>query len=478
MSRQLVPGHNAAVRLVHAANPTTALPREVPMRNARSSRTGPLTPRFLLAFPLVVLLAAGCGDSVTGPSVPTALQLEPGQLELKVGASAEITVLMTDQYGRSLPIPDGFGIHWSTSSEDVANVVDGLVTAKAPGQTLIVAKADDLPAVEVMVTVVGGSDIAGSRFETIVLGSLNASQSNGWVINDAGVAAGWSSVSGGRAILWPISGPPADFLGEDSGTRGINNPGAIVGWVRHPDGAQRGYVFADGERIDLTSLGLGPAVATGINATGTVVGRSNARVVVWQPDTGGGYGGPVDVGPYAIGTPDINDHGTIVFTAELPTDGGWIMYRPLLGRADPDGNYDEPIRLGAPGTTDYAAHAINNAGLVVGVRYGMNATYAVLWHPDDYARPIDLGVGEAWDINDHNQVVGTLGGPFPVFGDEARRPGLWIVAADGSVLEEIALGSPAGFASGGARGINNEGWIIGSSWGPGPVQATLWRPLE
>lgn len=461
------------------------------MRSARSTLRGSRTPRFL-ALPLVALLAAGCGDSATvprdsgtvpgdsgtDPSVPTALQLEPGQLELEVGASAEITVSMTDQNGSSLRIPTGYAIQWSSSSEDVATVADGVVAAMAPGQTLIAAQADDLPAVQVTVTVIGGSEVESSGFETIVLGALNGFRSNGWVINDAGVAAGWSSVSAGRAIRWPESGPPTDFLGEDGGTRGINNVGAIVGWVRHPDGAQRGYVFAEGERIDLTSLGDGPSVATGINATGRVVGRSQARVVVWRPDTGGGYGAPVDLGPYAIGTPDITDDGTIVFTAELLTDGGWIMYRPLLRRVGPDGNYDEPIRLGAPSTNDYAAQAINNAGLVVGVRYGMTATSAVLWHPDDYANPIELGIGEALDINDHNHVVGTLGGPFPDFGGESRRPGLWIVDADGALLEELDLGVPAGFASGGARGISNEGSIVGSSWGPGPIQATLWRPLE
>jgi probable HAF family extracellular repeat protein len=322
-----------------------------------------------------------------------------------------------------------------------------------------------------------------SGFEATVLGALGGSQSNGWVINDAGEAAGWSSVSGGRAIRWPESGPAADFLREDSGTRGINNLGAIVGWVRHPDGMQHGYVFVDGERIDLEPLPhlLGPAAATGINANGTVVGRYQARAVVWQLGTDGAYGAPVDMGRYAMGSPDINDHGDIVFTADLPTDYGWRM-RPLLRQATLDGGYDEPIHLGAPTDDHYAAHAINNAGLVVGVRYdryqaAATYAYAVLWHPDDYATPIDLGSGEAWDINDHNHVVGSLGGLLPVFGGEARRPGLWIIGADWEV-EEIDLGVPAGFASGGARGISNEGSVIGSSWGPGPVEATLWRPLD
>jgi probable HAF family extracellular repeat protein len=450
------------------------------MPNAQSILEGLRLPRCLLVLPTVALFAVGCSDSAIDPLVPTSLQLEPEWLELVVGASAELTVSMTDQNGNALPISAGYVIQWSSSSEDVATVVDGLVVAEAPGEAVIAAQADGLPPAQATVIVV-----KGSGFEALILDALGGSQSNGWVISDAGVAAGWSNVSGGRAIRWPESGPPSDFLGADSGTRGINNLGAIVGWVRHPDGMQRAYVFVDGERIDLEPLPgwTGPAAATGINANGTVVGRHQARVVVWQLGADGAYGVPVDMGRYALGSPDINDHGDIVFTADLPTDYGWRM-RPVLRRATPDGGYDEPIHLGAPSDDHYAAHAINNAGLVVGVRYdgwypSATYAYAVLWHPDDYASPIDLGIGEAWDINDHNHVVGSLGGLLPVFGGETRRPGLWTVDADGAVLEEIDLGVPAGFTSGGARGISNEGSVIGSSWGrPGVVEATLWRPLK
>jgi probable HAF family extracellular repeat protein len=318
----------------------------------------------------------------------------------------------------------------------------------------------------------------GDTYTAALLAAPGASRSNGWALNDAGVAAGWSDVAGGRAVRWQHGAAATDFLGADSGTRGINNAGAIVGWVRHPDGIQRGFVHVDGIRIDLEHL-YDRGHASAINDAGTVVGvgptEAGTRAMVWRRGPDGSYGQPEAL---AFGSPTegphINARGDIVFSANI-----WGLHRPLIWPDGSNGGYGEPIWLGRPVDVGYYAKSMNDQGVVVGFRQSPwtdERPVAVVWLPGDYDNPIDLGIGEAWSINEKNQIVGTTGGNLPVFGGAARRPALWTIEADGSITGPRDIGSPTGYQSGAARAINDEGVIIGSSWGPGEVAATLWRP--
>jgi uncharacterized membrane protein len=306
---------------------------------------------------------------------------------------------------------------------------------------------------------------------------LAGPQSNGWGINDAGMAAGWR---GGRAIRWSESGVATDITGADSGTRGINNAGAIVGWMRHPDGRFLGFVERDGVRIDLEKLQPGKSgTAHGINDAGTIVGVSNvddgSSAVVWRRSPDGSYGVPHALG-FGNPTqgPKINAHGDISFSAYV-----WGMHRAVVWRVGADGEYGAPIWLGRPADGNYYAMDLNDQGIVVGFRqlpWGTDPPVAVVWFPDDYDTPHDLGIGEAWSINESNQIVGTTGGNLPVFGGAPRRPALWTIEADGTITGPHDIGTPPGFQSGAARHINDVGAIIGSSWGPGDVSATVWTP--
>jgi probable HAF family extracellular repeat protein len=312
------------------------------------------------------------------------------------------------------------------------------------------------------------------------LPGLGGSQSNGWVINDAGLTAGWSNVSGGRAIRWSAAGVATDMTGGDSGTRGINNAGAVVGWARQPDGGWLGFLEADGVRIDLEKLQSGKSgTAYGINDAGTVVGVSNvddgSSAVVWRRAPDGSYGAPLALG-FGNPTqgPKINSQGDVSFSAYV-----WGMHRAIVWRASPDGEYGDPIWLGRPADGHYHAMDINDHGVVVGFRkqpWNDDPPVAVVWLPGDYDAPIDLGVGEAWAINNSNQIVGTIGGAVPTFGGVARRPALWVIEADGAITGPHNIGTPSGYLYGAARHINEAGAIIGSSWGPGEVVATFWTP--
>jgi hypothetical protein len=309
------------------------------------------------------------------------------------------------------------------------------------------------------------------RYDALTLGTLGGNESNAWSINDAGVMAGWSSVEGGRAIRWTADSA-ADFTGLPSGSRGMNQAGDIVGYVDH-SGGRHAYVVQGNNRIALDPLGgWGNTFAWDINDSGTVAGTSSGKVVVWRRAADGGYQAPIDLHLYN-GTERVrvNARGDVAFKS---SGNGW----PVVWLAEADGGYGEPLWLGRPEAGEYFVRGLNDDGVVVGSRSTGSSSVAVVWLPENYDQPVDLGSGEAWDINANNQIVGTTGGDLPLFGGGARRPALWTIEADGSITGPEDLGTPAGFASGGARAISDSGSIVGSSWGPSAVRATLWRPKD
>ena len=116
------------------------------------------------------------------------------------------------------------------------------------------------------------------------LGTLGGSQSCGVAINRAGVVVGWSYLAGDsfqRAFSYAPGRAPQDLGtlgGLDSAATALNDEGAVVGWSTTAAGEQHAFVFtsADGmadlnNRID-PSLGWTLTQATGINASGQIVG--------------------------------------------------------------------------------------------------------------------------------------------------------------------------------------------------------------
>jgi len=316
--------------------------------------------------------------------------------------------------------------------------------------------------------------------DAIALATMGGARSNAWAINDHGVAVGWTDLSGGRAIRWTEEHGVEDLLGVPSSTRSINNSGTIAGHLNHLDGGQRAFVISDGVRVNLAPLQSADEariwLASSINDEGTIVGRSGGGgpAVFWSRAGDGTYGAPTWLGlGHQNLTPKINNHGDVASTVWTRND-----HRPVLWRKDPGGGYGEPIWLGDPGPGPYLVRGINDEGVVVGFRWDGFIEVAVVWLPTDYGDPIDLGIGEAWDINNRGHIVGIMGGDFPVFGGAPRRPALWMLHPEGYLTGPEDLGTPPGYQSAGARAINEHGWIVGASWGPDHVRATLWKPRE
>jgi hypothetical protein len=442
----------------------------------RSPTTG--ADRWLGLAALVALAAAGCGDGSPtdlADGQPESIRLNMHAVRLAVGEDTTVIATLHDHHGHVIPNPpNGYQVTWSTSNPSVAIAIDGVVRSIGLGQATVTAAAASLPPASVDVQVVA-TTLMIDGYEAITLGRLGGTRSNAWAISNAGVIAGWSNADGESAFRWTEADGMTALPGISS-SRGINTAGAIVGHNRHPNGSTA-YVYADGVRTDLAALEPGSnTIAWAINDAGTIVGISDpvASAVVWHRRDDGSYGAPVDLGyRHRYERPAINERGDIAFTVWGSFSG---QHEPVLWEVQPDGSYGDAVFLGRPDGGSYVVRDINDAGLIVGFRWTGSIEMAVLWHPDDYSAPIDLGVGQAWGINAHGQIAGVTGGELPTFGGQPRRAALWVVDASGSVAGPFDMGTPAGFQHAGARAINDHGWITGTAWGPEEIMATLWRP--
>jgi probable HAF family extracellular repeat protein len=216
----------------------------------------------------------------------------------------------------------------------------------------------------------------------------------------------------GAASSVVMSGAVISDLGICAHARAINATGAIAG-----DCSGNAFIWKDGAVTYLEGLPAGSySQARGINASGHVVGHSGpfARPVLWKDGT-------------------VTDLGT----------------------------FDES-HVGI-------ANAINNAGDIVGQEGGL--TRPVLWRENFL---MALGClegtmyacfGEAYDINNHGQVVGRISN---VEGDGVV-PFLW---QDGTM---VSLGNLPGAHTGWGRSINDNGVVVGwMDFEHGPRRSFLW----
>jgi len=114
------------------------------------------------------------------------------------------------------------------------------------------------------------------------------------------------------------------------------------------------------------------------------------------------------------------------------------------------------------------AIGINNAGDVVGLGVTSEGrSQATLWR-GGVATSIGTLCGTclmsiAYDINEHDQIVGYL-----VTGDYLMKP---FAHANGAYVE---LPLPVGFTQGFAASINNSGKVVGLGWGPNGQTGLMW----
>lgn len=290
-----------------------------------------------------------------------------------------------------------------------------------------------------------GATITVGAFTLRDLGTLGGLSSSASGINDLGDIVGSSLDSSGqwRATLWPAGGGAPRDLGGLSDLpygnfgSGINSSGDVAG---------SSYTYGPGQRATLWSASGAPprdmgalpnsssSSADAINDAGDIVGLSN----VW-------------------GQLSSYPHATL-----WPASGG------------------PPRDLGSLGGLRSEATAINSAGTIVGFTdISSGAPHATLWLAAGGA-PRDLGMpggggdhSAAYDINDSGDVVGDANyAPFWLAGGLSHAT-LW--PADGSPPRNLGTLPSARIDESFAKGINNAGDIVGSSYtANGDYHAVLW----
>ena len=293
------------------------------------------------------------------------------------------------------------------------------------------------------------------EYQIIDLGVLqNGSHTYASGINESGQVVGGSEIAPGqsRAFFWDSSNGMRNLgtLGGISSTAyGINNAGQVVGY----DGRMGAFIWDSSNGI--RELGSGNWWAAGINESGQVVGATflDTQAFIWQNGVRtklGTLGGDESYGE------GINNAGQVVGSAELDEytkhaflwkDGSMIDLGVLTGGSNSDGQNDS------------YAYGINNSNQVVGWSDTLQGhRHAFLW--DSISGMQDLGMNgfgsEAYAINDLGWAVGKSYFPSKPY----ERATLW---RDGEMIElDTLLPANSGWNYlGYARGINNNGWIVG-----------------
>jgi hypothetical protein len=194
-----------------------------------------------------------------------------------------------------------------------------------------------------------------------------------------------------------------------------------------------------------------------------------AHAYFWSETTG-----PIDLTPAITGASfahAMSNAGVVVgYRMEGETSG------PFYWKVAPDGSVDER-RIGEPGVTSNSANDVNERGLIVGTHFYHTWVYDTTTEVLE-TLPMSFRAG-ANGLNDRNEVVG-------YYRDEnfGRRVALWRRLAGVWTLEDLGV-LPDPHASCEALDINNARTVIGECIGPSGVanmpfiwQAGSLRPID
>ncbi len=247
--------------------------------------------------------------------------------------------------------------------------------------------------------------------------------------------------------------------GTGSRAYGINELGHVAGESdKNETFYPQAVLWADGQMLDLTGLGISGAAANAVNDAGQVVGFSDAiglNAFSWIDGVLTEL--PVPLSCCSVAH-DVNASGQIVGQASPESIGS---YRAVL--------WEEGVMtdLGTLGGLTSHGHAINDAGQVVGMASAPGGVRAFLWQDDEME---DLGTlggndSQANGINELGHVVG--------YADDADQISTAFIWRSDPMT---SLGTLPGGLFSYAYGINDHDHVVGASYGDGftSIHATIW----
>ncbi|MCI8652537.1 MAG: hypothetical protein HFF11_02415 [Angelakisella sp.] len=210
---------------------------------------------------------AACKVTVTAAVVPVAgITLNKTELALTVGASETLTAAITPENASDKTVT------WSSSSEGVARVENGKVTAVAPGEAVITAKAGEKTAackvtVTAAVVPVNGVTLNKTTLELTVGGS------------DKLAATIQPDNASNKAVTWSSSNSGVAAVGQD-GTVTAKGPGTATITVTTTDGQKTASctVTVKAQTIAVTGVTITPGSLT------LEEGSTGQLAAVVQPD--------------------------------------------------------------------------------------------------------------------------------------------------------------------------------------------------
>ncbi len=292
-------------------------------------------------------------------------------------------------------------------------------------------------------------------------------------INDNGFAAGrdYGVTNYPRAAIanW-TDGTHGAFLNllaggsNDDLVSGFNNAGRAVGYGNTATGDHAAYydLPATGP-INLGTLGGSNSYATGVNASGQIVGYSQVtgnganNAFLWNSGTlssGNSLGTLGGANSYGYA---INPSGQVVGSSDITGNSAKHAFRTSA-----NGLVSAGLDLGTLGGTNSYAYAVNSSGQVAGASQisGDATTHAFLYTSGS---TVDLGVAagftssSARGVNDNGIVTGVL--------DAVSGLEHGFVYANGTLFDLNSLvitGVPAGWNIEEANAINSSGQIVGT----------------
>jgi probable HAF family extracellular repeat protein len=318
---------------------------------------------------------------------------------------------------------------------------------------------------------------AAPAYTLVDLGTFGTVQSaQALDVNDAGQVVG---IAGNRAFIWQngIKTDLGTLGGSSSGAGALNEAGQIVGYsaLTTPPTGTHAVLWTNGGKIDLTPdlPSNQGAAATGINESGQVVGNlSSFGAFLWQNGARISLG---HLGGSASSANDISDSGVVVgssYTSVLTPLG--FMQHPFAWQ---QGVMTDLGLL--PGDEDGGAAGINSSGQIVGSSGRTDPeTYESFYRAFLYsngvmtALPVPSWEAYAGDINDAGVVVGSMraGGGVSNFHG-------WVYI-DGAVTNLNTLIQPGtGLHVAYANAINNAGQIAATAFdAQGHYHAVLLTP--